>query len=162
MSMRNRVVRLWEFARTPAGMKMIKYTMVSVISAVTSLVVLTIVYGVLRLWSEVPSVLFANLTAGVPSYLLNRRWVWRKSGRSHVRKEILPFVVISISGIGFSLFTASLAHHYADAHHLHHLVRTGLVLFTNIASCGILWVFKFLILNRIFATTPDPELAAEG
>ena len=64
--------------------------------------------------------------------------------------------------IGFSLFTASLAHHYADTHHLHHLVRTGLVLFTNIASFGILWVFKFLILNRIFATPPDPELAAEG
>ena len=141
---------------------MIKFTMVSVISALTSLVVLAIVYGGLRLWSEVPSVLFSNLCAGIPSYMLNRRWVWGKSGRSHLVKEILPFVVISVTGIGFSLFTASLAHHYADIHHLHHLVRTALVLFTNIASFGILWVFKFMILNRLFAQLPDVELAAEA
>lgn len=141
---------------------MIKFTMVSVISALTSLVVLAIVYGGLRLWSEVPSVLFSNLCAGIPSYMLNRRWVWGKSGRSHLVKEILPFVVISVTGIGFSLFTASLAHHYADVHHLHHLVRTALVLFTNIASFGILWVFKFMILNRLFAQLPDVELATEA
>jgi putative flippase GtrA len=160
--MRERVVRLWKFARTPEGMKMIKFTMVSVISALTSLVVLAIVYGVFKLWTEVGCVLFANLTAGVPSYILNRRWVWGKSGRSHLVKEILPFAVISVTGIGFALFTASLAHHFADAHHLHHLVRTLLVEFVNIASFGILWVFKFLILNRLFAQIPDPELAAEA
>ncbi len=141
---------------------MIKFTMVSVISALTSLLVLTIVYGALRLWSEVPSVLFANLMAGIPSYLLNRQWVWGKSGRSHLVKEILPFVVISVTGIGFALFTASLAHSYANSHHLHHLVRTALVLATNIASFGILWVFKFLILNRLFAQLPELEVAAEA
>ncbi len=141
---------------------MIKFTMVSVISALTSLLVLTIVYGALRLWSEVPSVLFANLTAGIPSYLLNRQWVWGKSGRSHLVKEILPFVVISVTGIGFALFTASLAHSYANSHHLHHLIRTALVLATNIASFGILWVFKFLILNRLFAQLPELEVTAEA
>jgi putative flippase GtrA len=160
--MRQKVVQLWQFSRTPEGLKMIKFTMVSVISALTSLVVLAIVYGALRLWSEVPSVLFSNLCAGVPSYILNRRWVWGKSGRSHLVKEILPFAVISVTGIGFSLFTASLAHHFADVHHLHHLVRTALVLFTNIASFGILWVFKFMILNRLFAQLPDVELAPEA
>jgi putative flippase GtrA len=160
--MRQRVIRLWQFARTPQGLKMIKFTMVSVISAVTSLVVLTFVYGVLRLWSEVPSTLFANLTAGVPSYILNRRWVWGKTGKSHMLKEILPFAVISVTGIGFALFTASQAHQFADSHHLHHLVRTVLIVGTNVASFGILWVFKFLILNRLFAQIPDvDEVAAE-
>jgi putative flippase GtrA len=99
--------------------------------------------------------------AGIPSYLLNRQWVWGKSGRSHLVKEILPFAVISVTGIGFSLFTASIAHHYAVSHHLHHLVRTGLVLFTNIASFGILWLAKFAILNRLFAQLPDLEVATD-
>ena len=155
--MRQRVIGLWQFARTPQGLKMIKFTMVSVISALTSLVVLTIVYGVLRLWTEVASTLFANQTAGVPSYILNRRWVWGKTGKSHLLKEILPFAVISVTGIGFALFTASLAHKFADTHHLHHLARTALVVGTNVASFGILWVFKFLILNRLFAQIPDVE-----
>jgi putative flippase GtrA len=160
--MRQKLIQLWRFARTPEGLKMVKFTMVSVISALTSLTVLAIVYGALRLWSEVPSVLFANLVAGIPSYLLNRQWVWGKSGRSHLVKEILPFAVISVTGIGFSLFTAHLAHDYAISHHLHHLVRTVLVLGTNIASFGALWLVKFAILNRLFAQLPDVEVAAEA
>jgi putative flippase GtrA len=149
------------FCRTPDGVKLIRYTLVSVISALTSLVVLTIVFGVLRLWSEVISSLFANVVAGVPSYILNRRWVWGKSGRSHVWREIVPFWVMSIIGIAFALYSASLAHGFADTHHLHHLARTVLVVGANIAAFGILWVLKFLILNRLFAELADKEVGVE-
>ncbi len=155
-------MRLWRFCRTPEGLKLIKYTMVSAISALTSLVILTIVYGVLRLWTEVISVLFSNVMAGFPSYFLNRQWVWGKSGRSHLWREILPFWVMSLTGIGFALFTANVAHNYADAHHLHHLVRTVLVVGANVAAFGILWVLKFLILNRLFAQIADAEVGAEA
>ena len=93
--MKKALVRLWRFSRTPDGLKVVRYTMVSVISAATSLVILTIVFGVLRLWSEVVSTLFANIMAGIPSYYLNRRWVWRKGGRSHIWRELLPFWVMS-------------------------------------------------------------------
>lgn len=137
---------------------MIRYTAVSVISALTSLFVLTMVYGVLRLWTEVYSALFSNIVAGVPSYILNRRWVWGKSGRSHVWREILPFWVMSLTGIGFALVTSSLAHDFADTHHLHHLARTVLVIGANIAAFGILWIVKFMILNRLFAQIADAEL----
>ncbi len=159
--MKRTVLRLWHKARTPEGMKVVKYTMVSAISALTSLVVLTFVYGVLRLWSEVPSALFANIVAGVPSYILNRRWVWGKSGRSHWWREILPFWVMSLTGIGFALFTSTLAHNFADTHHLQHLARTVLVVGANIAAFGILWFLKFLILNRLFAQIADAEVGDE-
>ena len=145
-------------ARTPEGLKVVKYTMVSAISALTSLCVLTLVYGVLRLWTEVSSALFANIMAGVPSYILNRRWVWRKAGRSHLWREILPFWVMSLTGIGFALVTSTLAHNFADSHHLHHLARTVLVVGANIAAFGILWFLKFLILNRLFAQIAEAEL----
>ena len=160
--MKNALVRLWRFCRTPDGLKVIRYTMVSVISALTSLVILTIVYGVLRLWGEVFSTLFANVLAGIPSYILNRRWVWGKSGRSHIWREILPFWVMSITGIGFALYTASLAHNFANTHHLQHLARTVLVVGANIAAFGILWILKFLILNRLFAEIADAEVGAEA
>jgi putative flippase GtrA len=160
-AMRSAVLRLWRFCQTPEGLKVIRYTLVSVISALTSLVLLTIVYGVLRLWTEVISTLFANVMAGIPSYVLNRRWVWGKSGRSHIWREILPFWVMSFTGIGFALYTASLAHNFADAHHLHHLARTVLVVGANVAAFGILWILKFLILNRLFAEIADAEVGAE-
>lgn len=156
------LVRLWRFARTPEGLKLVRYTAVSIISALTSLVILTFVYGVLRLWGEVFSTLFANVMAGIPSYFLNRQWVWKKGGRSHIWREIVPFWVMSLTGIGFALLTASWAHDFANEHHLQHLARTALVVGANVGAFGLLWVLKFLILNRLFAQIADAELGPEA
>lgn len=153
---------LWQLARSPDGLKLIRYTTVSAISALTSLVILSFVYGVLQLWTEVPSVLFANVMAGIPSYFLNRQWVWGKSGRSHLWREVLPFWVMSLTGIGFALFTASLARNFALDHHLHHLARTVLVVGANVAAFGIVWLLKFIVLNRLFAQIADAELGDEA
>ncbi len=160
--MKESVVRLWRLSQTPQGLKVVRYTMVSAISALTSLVILTIVFGVLRLWSEVWSTLFANVMAGIPSYFLNRHWVWKKGGRSHIWKEVLPFWVMSLTGIGFALVTSSWAHNFADAHHLQHLARTVLVVGANIAAFGILWLLKFMILNRLFAQIAEAEVGTEA
>ena len=162
MAVKDALLRLWALARTPQGLKVIRYTMVSAISALTSLVILTIVFGVLRLWGEVVSTLFANVMAGFPSYFLNRRWVWGKSGRSHIWREVLPFWVMSITGIGFALLTSTWAHNFAVSHDLQHLARTALVVGANIAAFGILWFLKFLILNRLFAEIADAEVGAEA
>jgi putative flippase GtrA len=156
------LLRLWVISREPQGLKVIRYTMVSVISALTSLVMLVLIFGVLRLWGEVVSTLVANIIAGVPSYYLNRRWVWGKGGRSHLWREVLPFWVMSITGIGFALVTSSLAHNFAVSHHLHHFARTVLVVGANIAAFGILWFLKFLILNRLFAEIADAEVGADA
>lgn len=153
--------QLWDWARSPDGLKVIKYTSVSVISSFTSFVVLAIVFGVLKLGTEVWCTLFANVVAGIPAYLLNRRWVWGKRGRSHLWREIVPFWVMSLSGIGLALFTANLAHNFAESHDLHHLARTILVEGANIAAFGTLWFLKFLILNRLFAEIAEAELHDE-
>lgn len=152
------MVRLWQYCRTPEGLRIIKYTTVSAISALTSIVVLAFVYGVLRLWTEVPSVLFSDLVAAVPSYFLNRQWVWGKSGRSRFWREILPFFVVSFTGIGFALVTAALARSFAQTHHLHHLTRTALVVGANIGAFAVVWLLKFVILNKLFGQLADREL----
>lgn len=158
--MRDAVERLWRFCWTPQGRKLIRYTTVSAISALTSLVLLTLIFGVFRLWDEVTSTLVANVLAGFPSYFLNRQWVWGKGGRSHLWREVVPFWALSITGIVFALFTASWAAHFSTSHHLEHLARTVLVLGANIAAFGILWVLKFLVFNRLFAQIADTELSA--
>jgi len=176
--MRDVVERLWRYLSTPGGKKMFRYTMVSVISTAVSTVVLLLVYGVFRVWTEVPSTLFANMVATVPSYYLNRSWAWGKTGRSHVRREIVPFWTLSIAGMLLSIVTESEARHIGIAHFDHdHLVRTVLVLGANFLAFGILWVVKFLAFNRLFkvasaddASTPDgspendggPELVEAG
>ncbi|HMD44710.1 MAG TPA: GtrA family protein [Acidimicrobiales bacterium] len=150
--------RLWAWLHTHEGKKVFRYSMVSVISTAVSFFVLFIVYGVLRLWSEVPSTVFANTVATVPSYWLNRRWAWGKGGRSHLVKEVLPFWAMAAVGIAVSIVGASVARHIANTHHLSHAESTALVLFANLVSFGIFWVLKLMLFNRLFHT---PDLLEE-
>jgi putative flippase GtrA len=155
----SRLVRLYH---TPSGKKMFRYTMVSVISTAVSASVLAIVYGALGLWTEVPSTVFANVVATVPSYYLNRNWAWGKNGRSHMVREVLPFWVASLAGIALSILAASEARHLGDVHHLHHFGRTVIVLGANFGAFGTLWVLKFLVFNRLFHVHPVAELEARA
>jgi len=143
----DRALRAYE---TPNGKKMFRYTMVSVISTGVSLAILALVFGVLHLWSEVPSAIFANSVAAVPSYYLNRKWAWGKSGRSHLVKEVLPFWVASVVGLLASTFAAAWARDFSRDHQLHHFGATVVVMGASLFAYGVLWIGKFLIFNRLF------------
>jgi len=142
--------RLYAWLHTHEGKKIFRYTMVSVISTTISLVVIAIVYGVLHLWSEVPSTVFGNFVATFPSYWLNRKWAWGKHGRSHFMKEVVPFWVMAFAGIAFSIVGASIARHYSVKYNLSHLETTVLVLFANVMSFAIFWVLKLVVFNKLF------------
>ncbi len=160
LQMRDAALRLWRFIQTPRGRKLFRYTMSSVISTVVSFGVLTLVYGVFRWWTEVPSTLFANVVATVPSYYLNRNWAWGQSGRSHVWREMVPFWAASVTGIVLSMGSASIARNISIDHHLHHLMATALVDGANLGTFVVLWVVKYLVFNRLFHT-PSPLVVDE-
>lgn len=140
--------RLLLWLNSKEGKKILRYSTVSVISTGVSFTVLFLVYGVGRVWSEVPSTVFANAVATFPSYWLNRNWAWGKSGRSHLVKEVIPFWVMAAIGIAFSIVGASVAHRLGA--NQTHIVRTILVLVANVMSFGIFWLAKLALFNRLF------------
>ena len=139
-----------EWSHSHEGRKMIRYTAVSAISTVVSFVVLFLVFGVFKWWSQVPSTIFANACATFPSYYLNRTWAWGKTGKSHFRKEIVPFWLMSALGITVSVFGAQLARHLSIEFSLSHIEQTLLVLVANVASFGLFWILKLLLFNKLF------------
>jgi putative flippase GtrA len=155
---RGAVQRLVRQYHTPTGKKLARYTMVSVISAAVSFATLFIVFGLLHLWTQVPSVIFANTVASVPSYLLNRQWTWGKTGKSHLFKEVIPFWATSLAGMALAILAAAWAHQFTVAHSLHHFVATVIVLGANFAAFGVLWLGKFVIFNRLFHTGAATDL----
>jgi putative flippase GtrA len=136
-SLAARAEHVWQRRHTPEARQLIKYTMVSVISTVASFGVLAIVYGLHIIKGEIEATVFANVVATVPSYFLNRMWVWGKGGRSHVMKEIVPFWVMSAIGIAVSIGGAAVARHIGTTHHLSHLQETGVLLLANLISFGL-------------------------
>ena len=148
------VARVRQIAAHPSSLKLFKYAGVSVISTVVSQVTLFLTFGVFRVMSEVPANILANVVATVPSYYLNRKWVWGKRGRSHLWREVLPFWVLSFVGLAFSSLAVYLAGAFARHHGLGHGATTVLVNAANLMSFGILWIVKFLIYNKLFHIDP--------
>ena len=147
---RELVISARKWANSHTGKKLIRYTMVSVITTIFSLTVLLLVFGVFQWWGQLGSTIFANEVAIVPSYYLNRRWAWGKTGRSHWGKEVLPFVTMSQMGIFVSMVGALYARHLDTQFHMSHLEATLVVLVANVLSFGIFWVLKLLLFNRLF------------
>ncbi len=154
---------LLAMARTPEGTKMIRYTLISAICVVISIVVLGITKGLLS-WSAFWANIFSCAVATVPSYELNRKWAWGKHGKSHLWKEVVPFWVLAFIGLAFSTWFAVAAESMAHHHHLSHTGQTALVEGAVLLAYGILWIGKFIIFNKIlFVHHPqDLEPALDG
>jgi len=141
--------------RRPGVKKFIKYSAVSVIAlAVTSGVQFTMLYA-FHVRAGVSAVI-ASTTAAVPSYILNRSWVWGKSGRSHWMKEVVPFWVMAAIGLGISTLVSILAGN--AARDVSHLARTMIVTGSSILSFGVLWIIKYVVLNKILFAHREEEL----
>ena len=140
---------------TPEGRKMLRYSATSVVSVVVSVTFLVIFDGALR-WGPVLSSTLATAIATVPSYQLNRRWAWGKSGRGHLWKEVVPFWVLAFVGWGFSTYTVKLASSALAGSGVSHLVHTGVIAVVYVAAFGVLWVVKFVVFNKVlFASRPE-------
>lgn len=151
---------LIERARSPGGKKAIKYTLVSIISVAVSQVAFLIVYGGLS-WTAKSASILATSVGAFPSYVLNRRWAWGKSGKSHLWKEIVPFWVLALISLAFSTWTSSFAESYVEAHHsFSHLVKTLIVTGAYLGGFAILWVGKFVIFNKLIFVQDEDLRAA--
>jgi putative flippase GtrA len=139
------------FARSQYERKPVRYLMVSVVAVgLSQLTLLTCT--VLLDMSPVGANLTACAVATGPSYMLNRAWVWGRTGGHDVWREVLPFWIIAFIGLGFSTLLVHLASFWSDAP----LVTNA----ANLTAYGVLWVGKYLVLDQLlFAMLHDAEAA---
>ncbi len=139
-------------ARAQLDRKAIRYSLVSAVAVVVSQLVLLVCNGVLD-WAPVPSNVTAVAIGSIPSYALNRAWVWGKRGRNDVWREVVPFWAFAFLGLAFSTLLVYFAAQWSDAV----LIVNG----ANLAAFGVLWVAKFFFLDALlFSSVPgeDSEL----
>jgi putative flippase GtrA len=127
--------------------KLLRYSAVSVIAVAVGQVALIALFYFGH-WSARAATIGSCVAGGIPSYYLNRRWVWAKSGRSHMWREVTPFWVLSFVGLGLSTWLAGYAGTYGRDHLSSRAAQTALVDAASIAAFGMLWVLKFLAFER--------------
>jgi putative flippase GtrA len=82
-----------------------------------------------------------------PSYLGNRRWVWKRDGRGDLAGEVVPFWVLSIAGLLIS--TLAVARVGALSHAWPATARAIALPLANLAVFGALWCVQFVVLDRV-------------
>jgi putative flippase GtrA len=134
----------------------LRYGTVSLIATATSLSVLGVLVSSTAIPAAVANVI-ATAVGTIPSFELNRRWVWRRTGRRSLRAELVPFWILSFAGLALSTLAVSAAAAWADSIGLHDFTRTAAIELANVAAWGSLWIAQFVILDRfLFRAHPTP------
>ncbi len=141
--------------RPRAGLpgKVVRCLSVSVVTtllSLTTLGTLTAGFG-MQAWR---ANVLATAAGTVPSFELDRRWVWGLRHRSDLRREVLPFWAMSFAGLALSTLAVDRADHLAIALQLSEPVRTLALLVANVATFGVLWIAQFVILDRVLFRRP--------
>jgi putative flippase GtrA len=83
----------------------------------------------------------AVAVSSVPAYLINRYWVWQKNDRNNFRREIVPFWGMAFLGLLLSTLFVVVVDDRTDS-------RLA-VQAANLAGFGVLWVAKFMVLDKV-------------
>lgn len=126
--------------RREYGAKAIKYASVSVVNVVVGQGLLVLFSKVLG-FGFVPANVSAVCLSAIPAFILSRRWIWQLTTRSHFVREVVPFWALALLGLLLSTVMVAVAERFSDA--------TFVLMLTNLAAFGLLWVGKFFFLDKV-------------
>ena len=131
---------LLEFTRVQFARKPVRYSMVSVVAVLvgqTTLLFCTLVLDM----DPVPANVVAVTVGSIPSYMLNRIWVWGRRGNHQFLREVLPFWLMAFIGLLLSTLLVHVTSLWTDAPLMANVA--------NLVAFGSLWVIKYLILDSV-------------
>jgi putative flippase GtrA len=121
------------------------------VSGVTTVFSLGVLAVLIRFDLTTPAV--ANVISALvgigPSFALNRRWVWKGSGRGHWRREVMPFWGYNMVSLTLSTIAVAKAGQWADSIGATPGKRTAIILAANILTYGTLWMGQFVLLDKV-------------
>lgn len=126
--------------------RFLRYASVSVVGVVCGQSLLSLFHHGFA-WGATRSNVLAVTLATIPSYLLNRAWVWGRRGRHHFTREVLPFWSMAFLGLILSTIAAGWAEENLDA-------RIW-VNVANLGAFGVLWVAKYALIERYLFADDD-------
>jgi len=142
--------------------KVLRYTGGSAVATVCSEVAFLLLYGPLSVGTTWASVL-GWLAGAIPNYWLNRSWTWERRGRPSLRGEILPYVAIILITLLIATVVTGWVHGLVEDSGASDTLRWVLVAGSFLGVYIVMFVLRFLLLDRLFARLSHAEKAqADG
>jgi putative flippase GtrA len=131
--------------------RLVRYAAVSLVATATSLVTLGVLVGMFG-WPAAWSNVVATAVGTVPSFELNRRWVWSSRTSRSLLRQIVPFCALSFAGLVLS----TLAVGVVSAHTMgwSRFDHTVAVETANLSAYGALWIIQYQLLDRVLFSRP--------
>lgn len=126
--------------------KLFRYAAVSGVSTVVSQSVLATLVAT-RATGAVWANVIATIIGTIPSFELNRRWVWGKRGRRSLGTEMVPFAVLAAAGLALSTLAVAMASHHVE--HWSTASRTLAIQLASLTAFGIVWLIQFVMLEKV-------------
>ncbi len=141
--------------------KFVRYSLVSAVAIVISQATILICTWLLGL-SGIAANTIGALVATPASYELNRKWAWRKGGKSHLWKEVVPFWALTLVGFLASTGTVQIADSLCQSHGVTGLARSLAIMGASLFAYGVIWIGKFFLFNRLIFATDNGAAASAG
>jgi putative flippase GtrA len=142
--------------------KGLRYVAVSSVNVIVGQGLLLLFHAVLG-WNQTVANAAAVMISAVPAYYLSRAWVWGRTGKSHFKKEVLPFWIFVFIGLVFSTTMVALSAKVFGTDNIPADQLTPIEkLLPNLVNAGsffILWIIRFFLMEKLF--TQHTELAEE-
>lgn len=144
-----------DFLRSDTGRKLVRYGMASAVNVVVAEAVLAFAFGLLH-WSARRAAVLAAVVAAFPAFWLARRWVWGRTGRSHLMKEVVPFWALALIGLALTTWVAGIAED-AGADVTDSRLGQTIILMASVLGVSLLfWAVRFVLLNGILFADREP------
>jgi putative flippase GtrA len=117
---------------------------------------------VMGLWlnSYTAASLLAAAIVTVPNFFANKHFVWRATSVEHLRKQVIVFWLVVISAVALAtLFTSLVDHAMAGETKP---IRGAAVFLVQVLGFGVVWVGRFLILDRWFCNSQTAHPTARS
>jgi putative flippase GtrA len=126
----------------------LRYCGASAVSTAVGLTVLTALVATSTTSAAVAN-LIATAVGTIPSFELNRRWVWNHRDRRSLRRQVIPFCIMSFLSLGLSTLAVAAAASWASDSGLGSGARAVISDGASLAAFGAMWVVQYLVLDRV-------------
>ena len=122
------------------GVKFMRYCGVSVFNVLLGQTLLLFFFKVVGMQAA-PANLAAIAVGTVPAYYLSRRFVWAKTGKHSLTREVLPFWGLNLVGTVLSTLSVHVAERASDGNYV-------AVQAASVGAWLFVWVIKYFLLDR--------------
>jgi putative flippase GtrA len=142
----NAISQLLDLRHTDAGRKLLRYAGVSVVFVPVGQVVIQLLGRLVfdRDYTKASIASAALLT--LPNFFANKRFVWRDTSRDNLRTQVLVFWVAAMLGTAAATGLTWVVEQAVKGKSS--LVESAAVFGAQLAGFGVVWVARFLVLDR--------------